>query len=268
MSFFDKLMVAAARNESLLCVGLDPTPTGLPARYRSENGDLAAGLLRWHLAILEETADLVCAYKPNIAFYEALGEAGMALLRETVAAVPSGVPVILDAKRGDMGSTATAYAKACFEVYGADAVTLSPYQGGDSVAPFAAYAGKGLFVLCHTSNPSSLEFQTLDAGGRPLYLHVAETAIRWSPNVGLVMGATYPEAMRAVRALTPDTWFLVPGVGTQGGDLAEAVQAGLRADGMGMVINASRSVAQADDHRAQAAEIRAEINRARQGAAV
>lgn len=263
MSFYDKLARAVERNDSLLCVGLDPVAEQLPARYRSSAPELMADLLRWNLAIIAETCDVVCTYKPNIAFYEALGVAGMELLRQTLAAIPAEIPVILDAKRGDIGSTAVAYAQACFEVWGADAVTLSPYLGRDNIDPFAAYAGKGLFVLCHTSNPSAAEFQTLTVEGRPLYVHVAERAPHWSPNIGLVVGATYPDALRAVRAVAPDTPILVPGIGAQGGAVAEVIRAGLRTDGSGLIINAARGVTQATDPSATARQIRDEINNAR-----
>jgi uridine monophosphate synthetase len=263
MSFYEKLAQAVDHNDSLLCVGLDPVTEQLPDRYRSSTADLMADLLRWNLAIIEETRNLVCTYKPNIAFYEALGAAGMDLLRKTLAAIPAEIPVILDAKRGDIGSTATAYAKACFEDLGVDAVTLSPYLGRDSVDPFAAYADRGLFVLCHTSNPSAGEFQTLSVEGRPLYLHVAETAIKWSPNVGLVVGATYPEALRTVRAVAPHAWLLVPGIGAQGGAVAEAIPAGVRADGSGLIVNVARGVTLAEDHGAAARQIRDEINNTR-----
>jgi len=164
MSFYAKLEAAAHSNNTLLCVGLDPTPEACPARFlaaanvqqeepESSTERTCQALLAWNKAVIESTSDLVCCYKPNIAFYEALGQPGMTLLRATIAAVPQHIPVLLDAKRGDIGSTAAAYARACFDDLGADAVTLSPYLGEDSISPFAAYEGKGLFVLCHTSNP-------------------------------------------------------------------------------------------------------------------
>lgn len=263
MNFYTQLTAAAQRNNSLLCVGLDPTPESLPSRY-SSGQSVVDDLLRWNLAVIEATAELVCCYKPNIAFYEAYGVAGMEILRRTIAAVPEHIPVLLDAKRGDIGSTAAAYAIACFEELGADAVTLSPYLGKDSLDPFAAYEEKGLFVLCHTSNPSAGEFQTLPvSSGRPLYLQVAETATGWSPQVGLVVGATYPQALADVRAVAPDAWFLVPGVGAQGGDLEAAVAAGLRADGLGLIISASRGVTGAANHHAAALALRDAINQAR-----
>lgn len=270
--FYTKLSAAVARNTSLLCVGLDPNPAQLPARYRTPDGDVAQGLLAWNRAIIGATHPFVCAYKPNIAFYEALGEAGMAVLRATLAAIPPEIPVILDAKRGDIGSTAEAYARACFDDLGVDAVTLSPYLGRDSVEPFARYGDKGLFVLCHTSNPGAGEFQELEIAdwrsldrepNRPLYVHIARTATRWSPNVGLVVGATFPDAVAAVRAAAPEAWFLVPGIGAQGGDLAATLAAGLRHDGRGLIVNASRNIALAEDHGAAAQAFRDEINAAR-----
>lgn len=268
-TFFTKLEAAVERNQSLLCVGLDPNPTQLPTRYRQDNGDLFAGILAWNRAVIESTADLVCTYKPNIAFYEAMGAPGMELLRQTLALIPTDIPVLLDAKRGDIDSTAAAYARACFEDLGVDAVTLSPYLGRNSIDPFAAYADKGLFVLCHTSNPSAGEFQELEISdwrtldrdpNRPLYQRVAQTAPTWSPNVGLVVGATYPQVMADIRALAPDRWFLVPGIGVQGGDLEGTMRAGLREDDRGLIINASRGVCLADEPRTAAQTLRDQIN--------
>ena len=277
MSFYAKLEAAAHRNETLLCIGLDPTPEACPSQFRAagqvsqaESVDrvdrTCEALLAWNRAVIEATSDLVCCYKPNIAFYEALGQAGMALLRATIAAIPPDIPVLLDAKRGDVGLTAAAYARACFEDLGVDAVTLSPYLGQDSIAPFAAYKDKGLFVLCHTSNPSAGAFQKLtvrggqsDDDGRPLYMQVAREAVSWSPTVGLVVGATYPEALAEVRTAAPDAWLLAPGIGAQGGDLEAALASGLRADGLGVLVAATRSVTQADDPRQAAVDIRDRI---------
>lgn len=270
--FFTKLEQAVERNDSLLCVGLDPTPEQLPARYRSQAGSVADAIVAWNRAIIEQTADLVCAYKPNIAFYEALGNAGLDALRASLEAIPADIPVILDAKRGDIGSTAEAYAKACFEVFRADAVTLSPYLGRDSIEAFARYADKGLFVLCHTSNPSAGEFQELEIAdwrsldrepNQPLYIHVARAAVAWSPKVALVVGATFPEAVARVRSVAPQRWFLVPGIGAQGGDLEATLNAGLRNDGRGVIVNASRSIAHASDPRRAAQEMREAINAVR-----
>lgn len=268
--FYAKLAAAAERNRSLLCVGLDPTIEALPEQLRTQYAaDPVGGLLAWNLAVVEATHDLVCCYKPNVAFYEAHGEAGMRVLRATLAAIPADVPVLLDAKRGDMGPTARAYATAIFGELNADAVTIAPYLGRDSVEPFTHYADRGIFVLAHTSNPTSATFQHLvvdDEGAQEeLYLRVAAEAITWSDQVGLVVGATYPEAIAAVRTVAPDRWFLVPGIGAQGGDLEATIAAGLRADGLGMIINASRAVANADDPRTAAANLRDAINRAREG---
>ena len=281
MSFYAKLEAAAQRNNTLLCVGLDPTHEACPDRFlafantqSAESGTINSricqALLAWNKSVIEATSDLVCCYKPNIAFYEALGQPGMALLSATIAAIPENIPVLLDAKRGDIGSTAAAYARACFEVFGVDAVTLSPYLGQDSIAPFAAYPDKGLFVLCHTSNPAAGAFQklTVTNGQRqdtedPLFLRVAKEAVSWSPAVGLVVGATYPQALADVRTVTPDAWLLAPGIGAQGGDLQAALSAGLRADGLGVLVAATRGVTQAEDPRQAAARLRQDINDAR-----
>ena len=272
MNFFDKLESAVAQNQSLVCVGLDPIPAQMPKRYRGHGNSLIDDLLAWNRTIIEETADLVCVYKPNIAFYEALGLPGLEMLKQTLALIPAHIPVLLDAKRGDIDSTAAAYAAACFDQWGVDAVTLSPYLGRDSIEPFAAYADKGLFVLCHTSNPGAGEFQDLEISdwrqldrepNQPLYIRVAQTATRWSDNVGLVVGATFPEAIADVRRAAPNAWFLIPGIGAQGGDLESTVAAGLRVDTSGILINASRSVGRADNHRDAARALRDAINQVR-----
>ncbi len=260
--FVEKLTHAVTANRSLLCVGLDPHPSFLQTST-SEPDPIFA----FNKTIIDATAELVCAYKPNMAFYEAHGLEGLAALRRTIEYIHemTEVPVILDAKRSDIGSTAEAYARAAFEVWGADAVTVNPYLGHDAVQPFTAYAAKGVFVLCHTSNPGATDLQTLDCGGRPLYQVVAEQATRWGANVGLVMGATYPQALRAVREIAPQTWILLPGIGAQGGDLEAALAAGLDAQGAGVIVSASRSI-YAPDPCAAAQELRRRINTARQRA--
>jgi uridine monophosphate synthetase len=271
--FFTKLEAAVDHNSSLLCIGLDPQPNQLPSRFRTTTGDIAASLLDWNVAIIEATHRLACAYKPNIAFYEALGLPGMELLKATLAAIPSGIPVLLDAKRGDMATTAAAYAQAVFDQWRVDAVTLNAYLGRDSLEPFLAYQNKGLFVLCHTSNPGAVDFQEMEVNDwrtldrephPPLYIHIARTAVTWGANIALVVGATYPDAIQRVREATPETWFLLPGIGAQGGDLEAAVQAGLRASGDGLLVNASRSIARAADPGATARELRDAINALRQ----
>jgi uridine monophosphate synthetase len=256
MDFYRWIAEAARRNDSLLCVGLDPRPERLAP------GD---DLYSFNRRIVDATRDLVCAYKPNFAFYEAAGPEGLEALRRTVAYVhqAADVPVILDAKRGDIGSTAQAYAQAAFEVWGADALTLNPYMGEDSVTPFTAFAGKGVFLLCHTSNPGATDLQTLPCPNRPLYEAVAEKAKAWG--TGLVVGATYPNALARARALSPEAWILLPGVGAQGGDLAGALAAGLREDRLGVVVNSSRDIIYAPDPRQAALDLRKRINDARSG---
>ena len=247
MTFLDSLVETGRRNRSLLCVGLDPDARKLPVTIRSA----AEPTYAFCMAIVEATADLVCAFKPNIAFFEALGPAGIETLRRLIANMPRNVPVILDAKRGDMGSTAEAYADAVFERLGADAVTLSPYLGSDSLAPFLRHADKGCIVLCKTSNPGSADLQELElAAGGPLYLEVARRARDdWNGNgnLGLVVGATYPGVLAQVRDLCPDLPLLVPGVGAQGGELAAATRASVDSRGERAIISASRSILYAGD---------------------
>ncbi len=263
MTFMHRLRAAAERNRSLLCIGLDPDPQRIPAALHGRSDPLFA----FCAAIAEATADLACAFKPNIAFFEAEGPAGIATLARLIAALPRDVPVIVDAKRGDIGSTAGAYARAIFERLGADAVTLSPYLGGDALAPFLGYADKGCFILCKTSNPGSADLQDLAlASGEPLYMAVARKAQHdWNANgnAGLVVGATYPAVLAQVRAACPDLPLLVPGVGAQGGELGAAVRAAVRADGQGALINASRTIMYASDGEGFAEAARAEALRLR-----
>lgn len=271
--FFSKLEHAIDRNHSLLCVGLDPNPAQIPARYRTTSEDPLAAILAWNRALITATAPYAAIYKPNIAFYEALGIPGAELLRATLDAIPDDIPVLLDAKRGDMGNTATAYAKAIFEYWDVDAVTYNAYLGRESLEPLLAYPERGIFIVCRTSNPGSADFQELEVNdwrtldrepNQPLYIHVARTVTRWGNNIGLVVGATYPNAIAATRAAAPDAWFLIPGVGAQGGDLAASVDAGVRDDRAGIVVNASRGIALADDPGAAAKTMRDAINTARE----
>lgn len=236
--FFEWVAQRQEEFQTRLCLGLDPRPSWVSATA-GENPWFA-----WGRRLIEATADLICCLKPNVAFYEAGGLEGLEGLRATIAyAHGLGLPVILDAKRGDIGSTAEAYARACFEWLDADAVTLSPYLGRDAVEPFLRDGRRGIFVLCHTSNPGAREFQALAVAGRPLYEIVAEQATSWSTRVGLVVGATYPEAVERVRRVAPDAWLLLPGVGAQGGDPARVAQAaGARA-----IVPVSRAIATASD---------------------
>lgn len=261
-SFTEKLQNAIERNNSLLCLGLDPDPAQYPAHFAGLEQDITGGLAAWGRRLIEQTADLVCCYKPNFAFYEQHGPPGLAALRQTIAAVPDDIPVLLDAKRGDIGHTALAYARAAFEVWGADAITLSPYLGRDTVAPFLRFPGKAVFVLCYTSNPAAEEIQEFNAGEERLFEYVARRGQSWGgpDQVGFVSGATRPETLARVRALAPDRWLLAPGVGAQGGDLDQAVAAGLER----LIVPVSRAILYAEEPRAAAHSLRQRINRARE----
>ena len=261
------LRAASAQNASMLCVGLDPEPTRLPAC-------LHAGPNRLYdfcAAIVDATSDLVCAFKPQIAYFAAHGaEDQLERLMQHMRSHAPNVPIILDAKRGDIGSTAEQYAKEAFERYGADAVTLSPFMGFDSIAPYLQYPGKGAFLLCRTSNPGGDDLQNqrlADAEGQPrLYEHIARLAQGpWNHNgqLGLVVGATYPAEIERVRALAPTLPLLIPGVGAQGGDALATVRAGWRPNGP-IVVNSSRAILYASngDDFAQAARREAERTRA------
>lgn len=240
MTFKDKLLEAARRNQSLVCIGLDPDPELMPA----------IDLFEFNRAIIDATLDLVCAYKPNLAFYEARGIAGLTALQRTVEHIAGRAPVIGDAKRGDIGHTAGAYARALFEVFGFDATTVNPYMGFDAVQPFLSYRDRGVFILCRTSNPGAADFQDLacsaaGAGG-PLRLYrvVAEKAREWdqADNIGLVVGATHAEEILEVRQICPRMPLLVPGIGAQGGNLDLAVRYAADAAGGGALFASSRQV--------------------------
>ena len=250
MTFLDQLRTAERQNGSLLCVGLDPEPTRFPAHLQGD----ASKIYDFCAGIVDATADLVNSFKPQIAYFAAhRAEAQLEKLMEHMRRTAPQVPIILDAKRGDIGSTAQQYAKEAFERYGADAVTLSPFMGFDSVAPYLKYHGKGAFLLCRTSNPGGDDFQPqrlLDLPGQPrLYEHIAALAQGpWNLNgqLGLVVGATYPAEIERVRALAPTLPLLIPGVGAQGGDAVATVKAGWRsADGQTtgpIIVNSSRAI--------------------------
>lgn len=253
--FIEKLRAAQQKKRSYLCVGLDIVNANAPLEitYYDEP------MLPFARAIIEATHDLVCAYKPNLGFYLAEGAAGIVALERIVRLIPPDIPIILDGKFGDIGNTAEAYARGAFEQFRADAVTLSPYIGSDSIMPFLSRGDKAAFVLARTSNAHAGELQALEVEGRPvtddqrgalapmrLYEKVALMANRWNADgagsCGLVVGATAPEELKRVRELAPELPFLIPGVGAQGGDPAAAVAHGRTRDGLGPVINASRSV--------------------------
>ena len=266
MTFAQRLARAQQSSGSLMCVGLDPDPAKMPRDLGTEP------LLAFNRRIVDATAGLAAAYKPQIAFYSALGAedqlaASIRYIRERAPAAL----VILDAKRNDIGNTADAYAREAFERYDADAVTVNPYMGEDSVRPFLARPERGAILLCRTSNPGAKDFQDLLVGGLPLYRHVAErAAAHWNEhaNLMLVVGATYPREMADLRRAHPQLPFLVPGIGAQGGDLDATLAAGLDAQGVGLLINSSRGIIYAGGGTAvaihsAAAELHAAINRNR-----
>ncbi|WP_395684259.1 orotidine-5'-phosphate decarboxylase [Dokdonella sp.] len=242
MTFVQSLQAAWRRNDSLVCVGLDPEPAKFPQCFAGDP-DAVFGFCR---AIVDATADLVCAFKPQIAHFAALGaEDALRRLIAHIHAAHPGVPVILDAKRGDIGSTAQNYVIEAFDRYGADAVTVNPYLGRDSLQPFLDRADKGVIVLCRTSNAGAGDLQDLVVEGRPLYQHVAaKVANEWNANGNcvLVVGATWPQQLRDVRTLVGDVPFLVPGVGAQGGDVEAVVKNGCTSDGTGLLVSSSRAI--------------------------
>ena len=272
-TFFSFLAKRVDDCSSLLCVGLDPHPSDLPDPTADAARDFC-------LKVIKATAAYAAAFKPNAAFFELYGPEGWAALKDVIEAVQaesyrmgSMIPVILDAKRGDIASTAEAYAKSAFESLGAHAITLSPFLGKDSISPFLAYKEKGVFLLCKTSNPGAADLQDLNVtaedaqpgahSGVPLHIHIAQLAQTWNTgnNIGLVVGATQLDSLARVRAAAPDLWLLVPGVGAQGGELEAALNAGLRPDGKGMLINVSRAISRAENPKLEAAQLRDDILR-------
>ena len=242
VNFIHKLSAAWATNDSLLCVGLDPDLARLPASLQNDPD----GIFTFCKEIIDATADLACSFKPQIAYFAALGAEGQ--LERICAYLRSNyphIPLILDAKRGDIGATAKQYAREAFDRYGADAVTVNPYMGFDSVEPYMEWSDRGAIVLCRTSNPGGSDLQFLQVDGKPLYQHVARlVAEKWNSNgqCALVVGATFPDELAQVRALVGDMPLLVPGVGAQGGDVEATVRSGKTADGSGMMINSSRAI--------------------------
>ncbi len=264
MAFTDKLAAAVRKNNSRLCIGLDPDSALVPA---------GINILDFNKAIIDATSDLVCAYKPNFAFFEAHAQSCPDDLRRTILHIPQDVVIIGDAKRGDIGNTSKAYAKAIFDDLGCDAATVNPYLGFDSVEPFLQYEDKGVFILCRTSNAGAADFQSLrcetEKGLRPLFEIVAEKANAWNNhgNVGLVVGATAPEELKRIRQNYPDMPLLIPGVGAQGGDLAQTVSNGFDDKGERTIINSSRQILYAsrgkdfaEAARKAAVKLRDEIN--------
>ena len=261
-SFFSFLEKRVDDCSSLLCIGLDPHINDLAAPTAASARDFCLNLVK-------QTSRYAAAFKPNAAFFEVFGADGWNALKVVVEAIQeesnrlgSMIPVILDAKRGDIASTAEAYAAYAFEKLGVHCITLSPYLGKDSIEPFIQRSEKGIFLLCKTSNPGAGALQDLILeSGDSLYIHVAKLAQTWNikKNIGLVVGATYPETLSRVREVVPDMWLLAPGVGAQGGELESALKAGLRKDGKGMLIPVSRSIARAEKPGVAAAELRDHI---------
>lgn len=244
-SFIDQLNRRWIDDDTLLCVGLDPDSDRLPKALAARND----GLFAFCAGMVDATADFVCAFKPQIAYFAARGaEAQLTRLIDHIHQAHPGIPVLLDAKRGDIGDTARLYAVEAFERYDADAVTVNPYLGPESIAPYLAYADRGVFLLCRTSNPDSAWLQD-HPHDDPAFLRVARAAVDWNRhgNLMLVAGATYAEDLRRIRQAAGNMPLLVPGIGAQGGDLAAALEAGLDSDGRGMLINVSRSVLYAGD---------------------
>lgn len=266
-----KLRTCWDKNNSLVCIGLDPDIDKLPAAVKNH----AYPLFEFNKAIIDATHDLVCAYKPQIAYYAAYGaEDQLAMTISHILQKYPAVPVILDAKRGDIGSTAEMYAREAFDRYGADALTVNPYMGGDTLEPYLSRADKGVVILCKTSNRGSADIQDLKVDGRQIFkiiAHKAATVWNSNKNVLLVIGATYPEEMAQVRAIAPDVPFLVPGVGAQGGDVEKVISNGKTASGTGLIINSSRGIIYAgsgndfaDAAREKAKELKEMINKYRQ----
>ncbi len=254
LTFNQFLEQSCVQRNSLLCVGLDP------------RADTAQQALAECIRIVDATRDVAAVYKPNAAFFEVFGAEGVAALHKLIQHIGNDTPIILDAKRGDIADTSASYAQAAFDVLGAHSITLSPYLGGEGLQPFISRPQFGAFVVCKSSNPGADEFQNVrvsaDANELTLHEYVAQRAQLWNvnDNIGLVVGATDPSAVARVRAVAPTMWFLIPGVGAQGGSLGASLRAGLRADGAGLLINASRSIAKANDSRAEAIRLRDEIN--------
>lgn len=242
MTFLQKLSSAWSTNNSLLCVGLDPDVNKFPAELAGQPDTIYT----FCKAIVDATADLACSFKPQIAYFAALrAEDQLEAICRYIKTTYPNIPIVLDAKRGDIGATAEQYAREAFERYDADAVTVNPYMGFDSVAPYLEWKERGAIVLCRTSNAGGSDLQFLDVGGKPLYQHVAQlVADKWNTNgqCALVVGATFPNEIAQVRALIGDMPLLIPGVGAQGGDVESTVRAGRTANGTGMMINSSRAI--------------------------
>ncbi len=261
MNFLNLLDKATDSNNSLLCVGLDIDLAKMPSKYLKDEDPI----FEFNKNIIDSTADYVCSFKPNIAFYEMYGLPGLESLIKTIEYIPDHIPVILDAKRGDVGHTANAYAKSLFEVYNAHATTINPYMGFDSIQPFMEYRDHGVFVLCLTSNGGYKDFQNHAGDAVPLYKSVAQRVKEWNiyGNCGLVVGATNANELKEIRTIAGDMPLLIPGVGAQGGNLENSVKYGITKNKNRAVINSSRGIIFSDNPGKAARELRDEINKYR-----
>ena len=266
MNFFDKLNAAIARNQSLLFVGLDPNPEMMPAFISSKGNteSIISDLWDWLQFLIDETADLVCAYKPTLGFYQALGVQGLELLDQTLKAIPAHIPIILDAKHGDL-NTSTIFARTVFEQWRVDAITLTPYAGQDHVAPFLVYPGKAVFVLCCTSNPAASALQQYPTTEAPLYLQIVKESKTWGTpeQLGLEVGTTAPDVLARIRTVAPERVILARSIWAEGGDLTKILSAGLNASGDGLLIPIPQDMLGSDQPSQQIRSLREEINQVR-----
>lgn len=259
MSFIQRVHTLQKKAGSLLCVGLDTDRKKIPAHLQSKK----SGILEFNKRIIDATQDLACAYKINFAFYESLGKEGWNIIEKTRSAIPSAILTIADAKRGDIGNSSLYYANAILHDMAFDSVTVAPYMGDDSVAPFLQWEEKGVFLLALTSNEGAFDFQYKMIGTRRVFEEVVSVSRQWTKhdNLGYVVGATKSKDIRSVRTLVPAAPFLVPGIGAQGGNLEDVVRYGCTKDGYGVIVNASRSVLYASDKKDFAAAARTEAER-------
>lgn len=266
MNFFDKLNAAIARNQSLLFVGLDPNPEMMPTRYcsKGDSEGIIRGLRDWLQYQIAQTSDFVCAYKPTLGFYEALGVQGLELLQQTLKAIPAHIPIILDAKHSDL-NTSTIFARTIFQEWQVDAITLSPYAGQDQVAPFLVYPGKAVFVLCCTSNPAAISLQQYPTAESPFYLQIVKEAKTWGTpeQLGLEVGTTVPDVLARIRALAPERLILARSIWAQGDNLTNILAAGLNASGDGLLIPVPQDMLASDNSSEQVQSLREEVIKAR-----
>jgi len=266
MNFFDKLNAAIARNQSLLFVGLDPNPEMMPGRYcsKEDTKSIISGLWDWLQYQIAETADLVCAYKPTLGFYEALGVQGLELLQQTLLAIPAHIPIILDAKHSDL-NTSTIFAQTVFAQWQVDAITLSPYAGQDHVAPFLVYPSRAVFVLCCTSNPGAIPLQRYPTDEAPLYLQIVKESRTWGTpgQIGLEVGTTEPDVLARIRTVAPERLILARSIWAEGGNLNRILAAGLNANGDGLLIPIPQDMLASDNLSEQIRSLREEINQTR-----